>query len=109
MSLEVMTVLVAIGLLVALLVGVEPHRRPMRQGTPDDGAIGLGAGRTTRCPVCAELALELVGVTVAGGRELPRVRCTACRSSYVVRGTIGAVGPGASVSSGVPRQRPPAV
>lgn len=105
MGLDVMVVLVALGILAALLAGVEPRPRGVRAPTPDDGAIGLGSGRSTRCPVCAEMALQLVGVAVAGGRDVPRVRCTSCRSSYVVRGTLGATGPVRSV----PTQRHPSL
>lgn len=91
MAFETMAVLVALGLLAAVLAGVEPRRRVERPPTPDDGPLGLGAGRTARCPVCAQTTLELVGVRVRGDHDLPRVRCGFCRSSYTVRGTLASI------------------
>lgn len=88
MAIGTMLVLVALGAFAATAAGATPRRA--RPGTPDDGPLGLGAGRTTRCPVCREHALELVAV---GGREpeLSRVRCSSCRSTYIVRGTLSAM------------------
>lgn len=95
MPLEPMAAVVALGLLAAVLAGVRlPRwivRDDVRPGTPDDGPLGLGCGRTARCPVCREPALELVAVSVGAGRDLPQVRCLACLSSYAVRGTLTAV------------------
>lgn len=108
MPLDTMAVLLALGLLAAALAGArlpEPfrstrsvHMMGTRPGTADDGPLGLGNGRTTWCPVCTQPALELVGVSVAAGRSIPRVQCAACLSTYTVRGTL----------SSVPTQRRPA-
>lgn len=121
MPLDTMALLLALGLMAAVLAGngpgrplprlatprlatprlatprmVTPRMGTARVGTPDDGPIGLGAGRTARCPLCERTALELVGVGTTRGRDVPLVRCGHCRSSYTVRGTL----------SSVPAQRP---
>lgn len=88
-------VLLALGLLATVLAGATPRRS--RPGTPDDGPLGLGAGRTARCPACQGETLELVSISTSA-RPLPRVRCAACRSTYAVRGTLASV----------PAQRSPA-
>ena len=113
MPLDTMALLLALGLMAAILAGdgtrrslprlVTPRFATLRMvtarvGTPDDGPIGLGAGRTARCPLCERTALELVGVGTTRGRDVPLVRCGHCRSSYTVRGTLSAV----------PAQRPSA-
>lgn len=101
MPLDTMAVLLALGLLAAVLAGArlpEPLRSTRsaratatRPGTADDGPLGLGRGRTTWCPVCTQPALELVGVSVAAGRSVPRVQCAACLSTYTVRGTLASL------------------
>ncbi len=85
MPVMTMLVLLGLGALAAALAGVTPRQR--RAGTPDDGPLGLGAGRTAVCPACQETALELVDVGTSA-RTLPRVRCGACRTAYTVRGTL---------------------
>jgi|GEM_PF-5475019 len=101
MPLDTMAVLLALGLLAAALAGAPlpgtgrraraALERAARTTTADDGPVGLGRGRSTWCPVCTHPALELVGVSVAAGRELPRVRCAVCLSTYTVRGTLASV------------------
>ena len=99
MPLDTMAVLLALGLLAASLAGARLPRSmtragraaSIRPGTADDGPLGLGTGRTAPCPVCTEPALELVCVSVAAGRDLPRVRCASCLSTYTVRGTLSVV------------------
>lgn len=92
MPLDTMAVLLALGLLAASLAGAQlprsSNRGTLRAGTPDDGPLGIGAGRSARCPVCARPALELVGVRVGVAGDLPQVRCGACLSRYTVRGTL---------------------
>ena len=88
MPLDTMAVLLALGLLAAYLAGAGPRRRDILRTTPDDGPLGLGAGRTTRCPLCAQPALELVGLSVRGGQPVPQVRCGSCLNSYAVHGTL---------------------
>jgi hypothetical protein len=100
MTLETTVVLLALGLLAALLAGARTRpgtatarivRDRCRTATPDDGPLGLGAGRTAHCPVCEQTALELVDVATIDGHDVPHVRCRHCSAGFTVRGTITAV------------------
>jgi hypothetical protein len=109
--LDTAIVLLALGLVVAVLAGTvsrrdTPHtgtshalyarRGVSRTATPDDGPLGLGAGRTARCPVCAQTTLELIDVSTVDGHDVPHVRCGHCFAGFTVRGAL----------TSVPEQRP---
>lgn len=116
MPLDTTVALLALGLIVAVLAGAvsrrdTPHtgishtgtwhalyarRGVSRTATPDDGPLGLGAGRTARCPVCAQTTLELVDVSTVDGHDVPHVRCGHCFAGFTVRGAL----------TSVPEQRP---
>ncbi len=96
MPLSTLVASLALGALATFLAGAGRRTlrtRRTRPGTPDDGPLGLGAGRTARCPVCAAMTLELIGVGVGEGARdgVAQVRCGSCLSSYTVRGSLAVV------------------